>query len=198
MAAFESRSGVSRNSFAVAMCLLTIAKIEQENNVMLNWVFHDRTDKIKQNAFGCIYRNIPVGLQMDSLSTLGEVMEVIQARSNESIANSCYEWSILNDNTFVNDMLMLVYETSSIMSSGGIKDLGGKSAEIEAHRDAAIRSMAVQIMDTPQAIVTILAFSPNIYTSEKKNLVVNEMDKIVRRMLDADDPSRLPVKEILS
>ena len=197
MASFETRTGASRNMFAVIVCLLAIAKMEREQNVMLNWVFHDRTDKIKQNAFGCLFRNIPVGITLKDTETLGEALAAVQGRSNDSIANSCYEWSILNTSPYADDMLMLIYETSTIMSGGALEESGVEFEEIEAHRSATIRSLAVQVMDTPEAIVTLLFFTSSIYTPEKMKLTADAMDRIIRRIMEAGDPSSLTVKELL-
>ena len=70
-------------------------------------------------------------------------------RSNESIANSCYEWSILSDRVFKNDMLLMIYETADIMSSGKLTTLGAVNEQVNDHRDAPMRSVAVQQYDAP-------------------------------------------------
>ena len=198
MEAFERRSGSSRNTFAAAVCLLTIAKVEHENHVMFNWVFHDRTDRIKQNAFGCLYRNIPVGIRLEKLSTLGDLLEEIQAQSAASITHSCYEWSVLNDHIYINDLMMLVYETTAIMSDDELDDLSAKSEVIDPHRNANIRSLAVQIIDMPEAIVTMMAFTASIYSPEKRKLAAETMDRVIQWIAEAEDPSSISLKEILA
>ena len=197
MSGFEEKTGISRNNFFAAVSLLTIAQVENKSNVILNWVFHDRTDKIKQNAFGCLFRNIPVGVKIDRDKDLKELMDEIVKRSNESIANSCYEWSVLNDYVFDNDMLMMIYETSDIMSSGDLKNLGAQSEPVNDHRDAPMRSVVVQILDLPQAIIINLGIASSLFSDEKTALIKNTLEKNIERILGTENLSDVKIRDIL-
>ena len=90
MAAFEKKTGISRNNFFIAVCLLTIAEIENESNVMLNWVFHDRTDRIKQNAFGCLFRNIAIGVKISGKESMKELTDEKRGSSDPGFAPGDY------------------------------------------------------------------------------------------------------------
>ena len=198
MAAFEKRTGISRNMLYTAVSLFAIAKIENTGNVMMNWVFHDRTDKIKQNAFGCICRSIPVGVNLNGDMTVRQVMDHVIQRSNESIANSCYEWSILNDTVFMNDMFMLVYETSTILSSGGIKDLGAVSEKLPVNRNAAIRRAEMLVMDTPHGIFMQLGVAPSLFSESKLERIKATFCDMLERIFSIDDFEKVRIKELLA
>ena len=200
MALFEERTKISRNILFTLVGLLGLAKVENEKRVLLNWVFHDRTDNVKKNAFGCLFRNIPVGVAIEDDMTMQEFVSLVSKRSNESIANSCYEWSILNNHVYINDMLIVVYETASIMSSGGLGALGAKHLELPDNRMNKInsRSFALQIMDTPQAIMPLLMFNETIYSKEKVEHVRNTFTEILDRLLNMEDTAKFQVTEILN
>ena len=185
MADFEKRTGISRNNFFAAVCLMTIAKVEGQENVMLNWVFHDRTDKVKQGAHGCLFRNIPIGVKIRGNESMKELMDEIVTRSNESIANSCYEWSILSDRVFKNDMLLMIYETADIMSSGKLKTLGAVNEQVNDHRDAPMRSVAVQILDLPQGIMVNLGLASSLFSAEKTELIKSTMESSIKNIINA-------------
>jgi hypothetical protein len=184
MAAFEKRTGISRNNFFAAVCLMTIAKVEGQENVMLNWVFHDRTDKVKQGAHGCLFRNIPIGVKIRENESMKELLDEIVTRSNESIANSFYEWSILSDSVFKNDMLLMIYETADIMSSGKLTTLGAVNEQVNDHRDAPMRSVAVQILDLPQGIMVNLGIASSLFSAEKTELIKNIMESVIQYLIE--------------
>ena len=165
---------------------MTIAKVEGQENVMLNWVFHDRTDKVKQGAHGCLFRNIPIGVKIRENESMKELMDEIVTRSNESIANSCYEWSILSDSVFKNDMLLMIYETADIMSSGKLTTLGAVNEQVNDHRDAPMRSVAVQILDLPQGIMVNLGLASSLFSAEKTEHIKQTMEGIIQNMIGAD------------
>ena len=177
---------ISRNNFFAAVCLMTIAKVEGQENVMLNWVFHDRTDKVKQSAHGCLFRNIPIGVKIRENEGTKELMNEIVTRSNESIANSCCEWSILSDSVFKNDMLLMIYETADIMSSGKLTTLGAVNEQVNDHRDAPMRSVAVQILDLPQGIMVNLGLASSLFSAEKTEHIKQTMEGIIQNMIGAD------------
>ena len=93
---------------------------------------------------------------------------------------------------------MLVYETTAIMSDDELDDLSAKSEVIDPHRNANIRSLAVQIIDMPEAIVTMMAFTASIYSPEKRKLAAETMDRVIRWIAEAEDPSSISLKEILA
>ena len=200
MALFEERTKISRNILFTLVGLLGLAKVENEKRVLLNWIFHDRTDNVKKNAFGCLFRNIPVGVAIEDDMTMQEFVSLVSKRSNESIANSCYEWSILNNHVYINDMLIVCYETASIMSSGGLGALGAKHLELPDNRMNKInsRSLALQVMDTPQAIMPLLMFNETIYSKEKVEHVRNTFTEILDRLLNMEDTAKFQVTEILN
>ena len=167
IAIFEKKSHLSRNLLFTAIALLGIAVIEKKDHVMADWIFHDRTDEIKKNAFGCLFRYITIGLELKKDMTVGEFFQTLSDRSNAMLAHSSYEWSIKQDNIFEHDTMIVCYETSDIMSTKDIGSIGGNRLEVISHAPVNSRSLAFQIFETPDGIVPYLMFNQALYSEEK-------------------------------
>ncbi|MBQ3373938.1 MAG: AMP-binding protein [Oscillospiraceae bacterium] len=167
MKAWEEKNHISRNILFTAVGLLGIHAMEKKNNVMLDWIFHDRTDDVRRNAFGCIFRYVTVGLKISGEMTLQEFLNEVSARSNESLAHCSYEWSVMRNNVFEHDMMIVCYETAEIMSGNSIGSIGGTRLNVESHAPINSRSLAVQIIENPDRIVAYLMFNRAIYSEEK-------------------------------
>ncbi len=87
--AFESRNHYSRNIMMVVLSLLSISCMEKEDRVLTTWIYHDRTDPVNQNALGCLFRYIPVGMTLRDDMMLGDLFREMSRRSGESLAHSC-------------------------------------------------------------------------------------------------------------
>ena len=167
IAIFEKKSHLSRNLLFTAIALLGIAVIEKKDHVMADWIFHDRTDEIKKNAFGCLFRYITIGLELKKDMTVREFFQALSDRSNAMLAHSSYEWSIKQDNVFEHDTMIVCYETSDIMSTKDIGSIGGNRLEVISHAPVNSRSLAFQIFETPDGIVPYLMFNQALYSEEK-------------------------------
>ena len=198
MKAFEEKSRLSRNLLFAALGLLGIHAMETKKKVMLDWVFHDRTDPVRQGAFGCLFRYVTVGLEITEGMTLSGFLKDLARKSGDSLAHASYEWSIKRDNIFEHDMMIVCYETASIMSGSSISSIGGTRLNVESHAPINSRSLALQIIESPDQIVPYLMFNQAIYSEEKISQAVEVFSELLDRLLQADHPDRFSVRDLIS
>ncbi len=198
MKAWEEKNHISRNILFSAVGLLGICAMEKKNKVMLDWVFHDRTDSVRQNVFGCLFRYVTVGLEIDGEMTLSAFIKAVSDRSNNSLAHCSYEWSVMRDNVFEHDMMIVCYETAEIMSSCSIGSIGGTRLNVASHAPINSRSLAVQIIENPDGIVPYLMFNQAIYSEKKISRTVELFSELLDRILKAENPEQLRVSGLVS
>lgn len=197
MKSFEERHHVSRNLLFTAAGLLGIAAIEQKKKVLLDWVFHDRTDEIRKNAFGCLFRYVTVGVEITEEMTLGQFLQAVANRSGDGLAHCAYEWSIMRNHVFEHDAMIVCYETAEIMSTTGIGSIGGTRLNVESHAPINSRSFAMQIIENPDGIITYLIFNQAIYSEEKMNRAVEVISGLVDKILQADEPEKVRLAKLM-
>ena len=119
--------------------------------------------------------------------TVSEFLKDLSRRSGESLAHASYEWSVKQDNVFEHDMMIVCYETASIMSGSSIGSIGGTWLNVESHAPINSRSLAVQIIESPDQIVPYLMFNGAIYSEEKISRAVDVFSELLDRLLKAWD-----------
>ncbi|MBR3532440.1 MAG: non-ribosomal peptide synthetase [Clostridiales bacterium] len=187
MAAFEKKHHLSRNLLFSAVALLGIAVIENKEQVMADWIFHDRTDEIKKNAFGCLFRYITIGLDIKKGLTAGEYFKALTDKSNAMLAHCSYEWSIKQDNVYQHDTLIVCYETSEIMSTNDIGSIGGTRLNVTSNAPVNSRSVAFQIIENADGILPLLMFNQALYSEEKIQHTVEVFSELLDRLMNSED-----------
>ena len=197
MKSFEEKHHVSRNLLFTAVGLLGIYAMEKKNKVMLDWIFHDRTDDVRQNAFGCLFRYVTVGLEITEGMSLGEFFKEVSGKSNDSLAHASYEWSVIKDNVFEHDMMIVCYETAEIMSANNIGSIGGTRLGVESHGPVNSRSLAFQIIENSDAIIPLLMFNQAIYSEEKISRTIDVFSDLLDRIIKTEDPNQITVSQLV-
>lgn len=193
MVSFEQKHHMSRNLLFTAVALLGIAAIEKKDQVMADWIFHDRTDEIKKNAFGCLFRYITIGLELNKDMTIGEFFKTLSDKSNAMLAHCSYEWSIKQDKVYEHDTLIVCYETSEIMSTKDIGSIGGTRLDVTSHAPVNSRSLAFQIIETPNGIVPYLMFNQALYSDEKIRRTVDTFSGLLDFLMNASEEKLIHV-----
>ena len=191
MAAFEQKHHLSRNLLFTAVALLGIFVVEKKKPVMADWIFHDRTDDVKKNAFGCLFRYITIGLEINKDMTIGEFFKTLSDKSNAMLAHCSYEWSIKQDNVYEHDTLIVCYETSEIMSTKDIGSIGGTRLNITSNAPVNSRSLAFQIIETPDGIVPYLMFNQALYSEEKIQRTVDTFSELLDHLMKAGEDAKI-------
>lgn len=191
MAEFEKKHHLSRNLLFAAVGLLGIAVMENRELVMADWIFHDRTDEIKKNAFGCLFRYITIGLEINKDMKIGEFFKALSDRSNAMLAHCSYEWSIKQDNVYEHDTLIVCYETSEIMSTNDIGSIGGTRLNVTSNAPVNSRSLAFQIIETPEGIVPYLMFNRALYSEEKIQRTLDTFSELLNHLMNSEEDSAI-------
>ena len=196
MKSFEDTQHISRNLLFTAVGLLGVAVMEKKDRVMADWIFHYRTDDVRKNAFGCLFRYITVGLELREEMTLREFFRILTDRSNDSLAHCSYEWSLTRDNVFEHDMMIVCYETADIMSTRGIESIGGTRLDVKSSAPINSRSLACQIIERPDGITPYLMFNQAIYSEEKISRAVDVFSGLLDLIMQAADLDRIRISQL--
>ena len=194
---FENRNHYSRNMMFTVLSLLALSCMERKNHVLVTWIYHDRSDAVNKNALGCLFRYIPVGTVIREDMMTNELFKEVSNRSSESLAHSNYEWSIFNDRIYENDPMGFLYETASIMSSGGLGSLGAVYCPLEAEFNANGKKLFLQAMHLKDHIVTNIVINDSIFSAEKKQRFNDVLSTILDRLLKWDAANDIPVSDLL-
>ena len=87
--AFVKKTGYSVNALFLLAALLAQRECDHANEILLNWVFHNRTDPVAAKALGIVFRYLPMGLGISDGSTAGELLSEIKTRLTYNFRLCC-------------------------------------------------------------------------------------------------------------
>ena len=193
----EKNCGISRNGFISAATCLALALQTGKKDILTSFVFNNRVDQRKKMAGGLLARTIPIGINLEKYETLEDLYEGIRRQSADGIGNCVYDWVILRENPYVNDILPVVYETSSITGFGFLSKLGATMMPLDAHNEAALHRTMLQVFETPESISILLSYMATIYSKEKIEDFAGKFAMLADEMIAVTDPGRISVKGLL-
>ncbi|MDO4491854.1 MAG: non-ribosomal peptide synthetase [Lachnospiraceae bacterium] len=201
IAEIEKSTGLSRNGLSAAAILLAMAAESGEDNVMLSWVYHQRTDLQKKNAIGLLISQLPIGLTMSKAETLGDIYEEVREKINAGMANSIYDWSLRDATGFDDDMMLLVYE-GKMFDWQEISQIGGAPVAMDSQfgsseEAANIRKMFTMAVEDETGITMNLTYLKNAYASSRINRFKEIAERIASVIFSDADPESISVKELL-
>jgi hypothetical protein len=91
-----------------------------------------------------------------------------------------------------------LYETSSIMSSGGLGGLGAVYCPLDAEFIANGKKLFLQAMHLKDSIVTNIVINDSIFSAEKKQRFNDVLSTILDRLLKWDAANDISVSDLLN
>ena len=199
MAELEKRHGTSRNEFILTAIILALHKIENKDNVMSSFAFHNRVEKYSKNAGGLTLLLVPVGVNLKTCKTLNDLYKAVRKKSIDGLAASTYDWLAKRTNPFVDEVLLYVYETASITGYKFFDEIGAKfKALLNTSNEAALRLTVLQIFEKPNEITGIVAYMTNKYSEQKMTRFAETVGNIINKMAQVQDSSSVSIAEILN
>ena len=116
--AYCAAADIGRNAFLQTVALLTVAYMENAENVMLGWVYHGRDDRKKEPAIGLLIKEIPLGLALGELPDLRTVYDSVKKQMSQGLANRDYPYLTIDSSAAKNDVFCFIDEGDILSLKG--------------------------------------------------------------------------------
>ncbi len=108
--AAEERLNTSRSVISIAAAILTLHETSGRNDIMTNWIFNNRLGSFASNSVGMLIKNLPVGVHMDQIHNLNELITEIKKQVTDGISHCSYDYFAAQDSAFYNDPMEVNYQ----------------------------------------------------------------------------------------
>ena len=108
--AAEERLNASRSIIAIAAAILTLHKTSGKNDIMTNWIFNNRLGSFASDSVGMLIKNLPVGIHMDQIHGLEELIIEIKKQVTNGIAHCSYDYFAAQESAFISDPMEVNYQ----------------------------------------------------------------------------------------
>lgn len=108
--AAEERLNASRSIIAIAAAILTLHVTTGKNDIMTNWIFNNCLGSFASDSVGMLIKNLPVGIHMDQINGLEELIIEIKKQVTNGIAHCSYDYFAAQESAFVSDPMEVNYQ----------------------------------------------------------------------------------------
>ena len=115
---YLASAGIGRTAFFEAAALLTLAAMEDAENVMVTWVYHGRDNRRKERSIGLFVKDLPLGVTLGELTDTRSLYETVKEQMNMGIVHREYPYSTINAAVAVNDTLAVIDEGDLLSMEG--------------------------------------------------------------------------------
>ena len=182
----EERYHLTKSGICAAVALLALHESEQKDNVMINWVFHNRTNTAREGSSGLMIKLLPIGVTVNNSSDLSDTLKDISRQITQGIANSSYDWCLENEEVFENDALFMVYE-SSILDMPAMKQFGASTEVIADPTHTVIRRTSMQIIDIGEDMYFMFYYVAGMFSDEQIEKFKASVNKYINMLLGSDN-----------
>ena len=145
----------NENAIFLLTTLLTLAKYNNNRNVVITWTYHGRDTKLKKNMFGLLIKDLVIALRLDNGMTVKDAMDSVNRQIASGIAHSVYPYSLISDKSYEDDSLCFLYQ-KDLYDFSKVNGIAAKNIELAKEDLTAENSFSVQmITDNDQHILEI-------------------------------------------
>lgn len=182
--------GISNNVLFASAVLIAAAWFTSRNAVLMNWTFQNRTEKIFERAAGILMKRLPLGIVIDTDTTLADVFAEIKEQIIDGISNSAYEWVSLTENCLDNETMSFVYQPEGMVDSKEISSLGAQLVRNVLPNPGTARKCAFMVYEYAGRTFGTVNYMKGKYSEEYISSFYSSFEKVLSEIIDTDDAEK--------
>lgn len=196
LTAAEKRHHVTRAIISYSALLLAFAKLSGNRNILFSWIYDARESELSNYAIGCLCRYLPVGIEFDKLTTVGDLCRELKKKCNESIAYSGYDWRREFTNAYESEILDVVYE-SDLISVGKMGELGAESYMGIRGPEGLSHNMAAGFNELPTGMLRGLAYRRGCFSPESMKTLGSTVTSFLNTLILDENSDNILLDDLL-
>ncbi len=196
--AAEKRLNTTRSVIAIAAAILTLYETSGKNDIMTNWIFNNRLGSFASNSVGMLIKNLPVGIHMDQIHSLDELIAEIKRQVADGISHCSYDYFSAQDSAFYNDPMEVNYQQN--MNADELAPLHPLQIALENHYHAPGARLELEFLendDNSGLFDSEMEWASNCFSEERihafHTLYIDRFERIV--LEDPYDPEEIDERD---
>ena len=176
------KAEISRNAFLQTVALLTVAYMENADDVMLGWVYSGRDDPRMNSSIAMLIKEIPTALSLNDLPDVRSIYSSVRKQMNQGLVNGDYPYLTINSSAAENDVFCFIDE-------GDLLDLKGPgsfpSEEVPLVSTNALGWLMALVIFNKDGVYMNLNYASKRYHTETMERYCSLYQQIASRMMEA-------------
>lgn len=191
----ERRCRITRSRIANAACLLSLHKYSGKNDVLMTWIFNNRTKAIRHDIVGLLIKELPIAVHMNEIEKVEDLYKNINEQMKKTMAYDDYDYMVFKEAAFANDSIEVNYKPNSLDVSDDTIDFADQKAtniEITRNFDMAEARFEMDIYEFPKKnedkteLFLLVNYMASIYKLETLEKFSEIYKKIFQKLVRAD------------
>lgn len=164
----EKRLNTTRSVIAIAAAILTLHETSGRNDIMTNWIFNNRLGSFASDSVGMLIKNLPVGVHMNQIHSLEELIVEIKRQVADGISHCSYDYFAAQDSAFYNDPMEVNYQQN--MNADELASLYPLQIELENRHHAPGARLELEFLendDNSGLFDSEIEWAANCFSKEK-------------------------------
>ena len=189
LGAYLEKADLSATAFFEAVGLLTLARFEKADDVMVNWTYHGRDTRRKERAIGLMVNCLPLAVSITELTDIRSLYDSVKQQINAAIMHRDYPYSLEHTDVAVNDTLQIIDE-GDLLEAAGLQGVGGESVHLPIPGLAMGKLMLITLFNR-RGIEMRLNYTDTRYHAETMQNFSETYRSIANTLLKADPTTAL-------
>lgn len=194
---FEKDCKILRHGLFDAVVALALAKLSGKRNILTSFIFCDRVSKQKRTACGMLEKMIPLGICFDKCSTLADLYRYIRRQMAEGVGNCAYDWGILREIPYINDIISVDYVRSSDREYPSLSKMGARLIALDSHNKTALHRTMLRITEMSESVEIRLSYMETAYSEERIKEFSDLLTKYINQLIEIKNPEDIRIEDIL-
>ena len=194
---FEKNCKILKHGLFDAVVVLTLAKLSGKRNILTSFVFADRVSKQKQTACGMLEKMIPMGVCLDKCETLADLYKYIKRKTSEGVGNCAYDWGILREIPYINDIISIDYIKFSDREYPSLSKIGARLIALDSHNKTALHRTMLKITEMPETVEIRLSYMETCYSEERIKEFSDLLTRYTNQLIEIKNPEEVRLAELL-
>ena len=151
--AAQARHGASGNMLCIAAALLALREYCGRQDVLVNWIDHNRTDAHYENTVGMLFRILPVAVRMERCENLEKLLREVSRQVAMGFANSSCDFMSERESA-LEDTIEINYQVG-VWDEDPMTALGAEEIELRPEDHATGGRVGMYIEDWPEGTVGV-------------------------------------------
>jgi bacitracin synthase 3 len=180
--AAQTRLGASGNMICIAAALLALREYCGRQDVLVNWIDHNRTDPHYENTVGMLFRILPVTVRMDRCGTVEKLLREVSRQVAMGFANSSCDFMSERESA-LEDTMEINYQVG-VWDGDPLAALGAEEIGLRPEGQATGGRVGMYIEDWPgDTVGVVVEYQRKAYAEGSMARFLDIFRKHLRRIV---------------
>ena len=161
----ETALHLSRNELMIAAAILAIGAYNQENDILISWIYHGRNNILYSRTVGLLFRDLPVGIHLDRINGISDLVFEVQEQVRGGMEHDCFPYTEAGFSGMKGMNTCLLYQRH-LYDKIRIGGMDMVPIGLRQNLDASQTILDIEVIEKEEKLSLLLDYAASLYDRE--------------------------------